>query len=253
MGIFVNYRNNAFKDLKNISTQIVIADAHPLWITSLIVCNKGSAPIRFNLQKFNMSGVILQTPCEAASTTNLNATYFNGTAGSGATLTNAGTNIAFSLDGVSLSLNDRVLIKDQTDATQNGIYTLTTVGDGSTPWRLTRAVDYDIPPLIVNGSVVFVVEWVDNANTYWNQTSNVIAVGTTPIVFVAEADSSIFIINELEIKPYNTINAIDITGVIQLEYNTNPFTQNWLSCFSNGYTQVFDCDVNFSELNDLPM
>ena len=52
---------------------------------------------------------------------NLNATYNNGTDGVGATLTNAGTQAALVIDGVTLNTSDRVLIYNQTDATEHGV------------------------------------------------------------------------------------------------------------------------------------
>ena len=95
------------------------------------------------------------------STGNLTATYNNGTAGVGATLTNAGTQVAFTPDGIVASVNDRVLIYNQTNATQNGVYTVTTVGSGATNWVLTRATDADSyglkdPNALGNGDAFFV-------------------------------------------------------------------------------------------------
>lgn len=78
-----------------------------------------------------------------ATTANLTATYSNGTSGVGATLTNSGTQAALSIDGVVVVVADRILVKNQTDTTQNGIYTVTTVGTASTNWVLTRATDHD--------------------------------------------------------------------------------------------------------------
>lgn len=72
-------------------------------------------------------------------------TYNNGTAGTGATLT-AGSNGGFTVDGVASAAfagGERVLVAGQADAKQNGIYTLTQVGDGSHPYILTRATDWD--------------------------------------------------------------------------------------------------------------
>ena len=87
-----------------------------------------------------VDGVVIQINYHesvvAATTANLTATYNNGTSGVGATLTNSGTQAAFSIDGVSPAINARVLVKNQTTQTQNGIYTLTTIGDGSTNWVL---------------------------------------------------------------------------------------------------------------------
>ena len=57
--------------------------------------------------------------CKCATTANLGYTYNNGTDGVGATLTNSVGVVT--IDGQSLVLNDRILVKDQTDKKQNGI------------------------------------------------------------------------------------------------------------------------------------
>jgi hypothetical protein len=67
----------------------------------------------------------------------------NANTGVGATLTNAGANAAISIDGVALSSTNRVLVQGQTNGIENGVYTVTTVGNGSTAWVLTRATDED--------------------------------------------------------------------------------------------------------------
>ncbi len=46
-------------------------------------------------------------------------------------------------DGVTLSVGDRFLVKDQTDGAQNGIYSVTSVGGASAKWKLTRTSDAD--------------------------------------------------------------------------------------------------------------
>ena len=101
----------------------------------------------------------------AGSTANLTATYSNGTSGVGATLTNSGTQAALTLDGVSLSSGNRVLIKNQTTTSQNGIYTVTNVGSGSTNWVLTRATDFDQAAEIGGGDFTFVEQGTSYNNT----------------------------------------------------------------------------------------
>lgn len=87
------------------------------------------------------NGFHVHEPVLVATTGNLTATYNNGTAGVGATLTNSGAQAALSVDGVALATNDRVLVWQQTTGLQNGIYVVTTVGSGSTNWVLTRSAD----------------------------------------------------------------------------------------------------------------
>ena len=83
----------------------------------------------------------------AEVTTLTNGTGLSQTArantGVGATLTNAGANAAISIDSVALASTNRVLVQGQTNQFENGVYTVTTVGDGSTAWVLTRATDED--------------------------------------------------------------------------------------------------------------
>jgi hypothetical protein len=134
------------------------------------------------------AGVNFHAPVKAASVTNLSVIYNNGTSGVGATLT-ADTNRAFStLDGQSVSVGERVLIKDQTTQLQNGIYTLTTVGSGSVPWVITRATDQDnsIPGEMANGDVIFAIGGSTNSGkTFVNSTVGTITIGTTSIVYSA--------------------------------------------------------------------
>lgn len=133
------------------------------------------------------AGLNFHEAVHAASVSNLIATYSNGTSGVGATLT-ADTNGAFStLDGESVVLNERVLIKNQTDAKQNGIYTLTTVGSVSAPWVLTRATDADNNPTgeMKNGDFVFVQRGTVNASVGYinNSATNPIVIGTDNISY----------------------------------------------------------------------
>ncbi len=109
-------------------------------------------------------GLDAKPSTRVATTANLTATYSNGTAGVGATLTNSASQAAFEVDGVTPSQNDRVLVKDQTAAAQNGIYVLTTVGSGSANWVLTRATPEDQPAELSGGSFVFVEEGTANGD-----------------------------------------------------------------------------------------
>lgn len=104
------------------------------------------------------TGLDVKDSALVATTTNLTATYNNGTNGVGATLTNSGTQAALVLDGITLAGGDRVLVKDETvgNRERNGVYTVTQIGSGSTNWVLTRVTDIDEPSELTGGSFVFV-------------------------------------------------------------------------------------------------
>lgn len=143
-------------------------------------------------------GVSYHTPVKYEAPNALTATYNNGTAGVGATLTNSGTLGAFTPDGVVASVNDRILIYQQAAPAQNGVYTVTTVGDGSTPWVLTRATDansYGVkdPNKLGAGDAFFVTSGNTGAGeTYVCNTAGTITFGTTAITFVQVSATQIY-------------------------------------------------------------
>ena len=147
------------------------------------------------------SGIHFHTPVRVESPTNLNATYNQpGGAGDGvgATLTNAGTQAALVIDGVTVAVNDRVLIYTQTTQTQNGVYVVTDVGSGSTNWVLTRSTDTNTYGLtssstLGEGSTFFVQQGTTGAGeTYTCNTQGVIVFGTTNITFAQISATQIY-------------------------------------------------------------
>lgn len=81
------------------------------------------------------------------------------------------------LDGVTLATGDRILLKDQGTASQNGIYIVAASGAPS------RATDADSGAELVNASV-YVSEGTTNADTQWTCTTNApITPGSTSLAF----------------------------------------------------------------------
>jgi len=117
-------------------------------------------------------GLDTKPSCKVGTTANLSATYSNGTAGVGATLTNSGTQAALSIDGITMVAADRVLVKDQSTAAQNGIYVVTNIGSGSSNWILTRATPEDQPSELTGGSFVFVEQGTANGDNGYVFTHN---------------------------------------------------------------------------------
>lgn len=93
------------------------------------------------------------------------------------------------LDGVAIVANDRILVKDQTTGSQNGIYVVTTVGTGSNgTW--SRAGDSDGAGELFSGLLVVVAEGTSQADSVWElATDGAITIGTTSLSF-ARKDSS---------------------------------------------------------------
>jgi hypothetical protein len=150
------------------------------------------------------SGITYHAPVkyEVPNTTgNLNAIYNQPGGpgvGVGATLTNNGTLAAFAPDGPTASSGDRILVYSQTNAYENGVYTVTTVGDGSTAWVLTRATDADTyaiktPNSLGEGDAFFVTSGNTGAGeTYVCNTQGTITFGTTAINFVQVSATQIY-------------------------------------------------------------
>ena len=88
-----------------------------------------------------------------------------------------------SVDGVSLTLNDRILVTAQTTGSQNGLYLVTTVGSGSNgTWA--RTSDGNDTGEIEAGMIVMVTEGAVYADTQWKLiTDNPIVIGTTTLTF----------------------------------------------------------------------
>jgi hypothetical protein len=169
--------------------------------------------------------VYVESPSTAG---NLNATYNQpGGAGDGvgATLTNAGTQVALTIDGVLTTVGMRVLIYNQTNAVQNGVYTVTTVGSGSTNWVLTRATDADTygirdPDALGFNDAFFVQAGSTGAGeTYVCNTTGVIVFGTTPITFAQISSAQIYSAGT-GLTLTGTVFSITNTAVTAASYGT---------------------------------
>lgn len=153
------------------------------------------------------SGVHAHPAARVATTANLTTTYNNASG----TLT-ATSNGAISIDSVSLSANDRVLVKDQTSKVQNGIYVVTTVGNGSTPFLLTRATDMNEAAEFPS-SFVFVSEGNTQAdNGYVCTTNSPVTIGTTDIEFTQFSGAGQITAGDGMTKTGNTLNVASTGG-----------------------------------------
>ena len=114
----------------------------------------------------------------AASTANLTGTYAQVGGGVGDTFTVTATG-AFTLDGIAINtIGQRVLFKDQSTASQNGVYTATIVGTTGVSPVFTRASDYNTPADVNNTGAIPVQSGTANTTTSWLLTSQVTSIGS---------------------------------------------------------------------------
>ena len=152
------------------------------------------------------NGLDVKASAKYASTANVAGTYNNGAG----TIT-AGSNGALSIDGATPSADDRILLKDQTTATQNGLYKVTTVGSGSAAYVLTRTPDADAASEITGGAFVFVEAGTANADNGYVFTHNgTPTLGTTNITVEQFSGAGQISAGSALTKSGNTLNvAVD--------------------------------------------
>ena len=156
------------------------------------------------------NGLDVKASVKYASTANVAGTYNNGAG----TIT-AGSNGALSIDGATPTASDRVLLKNQTDATENGLYLVTTVGSGSAAYVLTRTPDADAASEITGGAFVFVEAGTANADNGYVFTHNgTPTLGTTDITVEQFSGAGQISAGAALTKSGNTINvAVDDTTI----------------------------------------
>jgi len=154
-----------------------------------------------------------------ASQSNLDTSYNNGTSGVGATLT-ASSNGAVSIDSTSLTSGDRVLVKAQTDAKQNGIYSVTTVGDGSNPYVLTRTTDADSSAEVTGGMFTFVEEGSDaDAGFVLSNITGSATLGTDTLTMTQFSGAGSVTAGDALSKSGNTLDVNDDNKTIEISGN----------------------------------
>ena len=119
------------------------------------------------------------------------------------------------IDGVTLVAGDRVLLKDQSDASQNGIYVA--VASGGNP---ARAGDANISAEVTSGMFMFVEEGTTNGdNGFVLTTNDTITLDTTDLVFTQFSGAGQVIAGDALSKSGNTLNVNDDN--ITLEVNSD--------------------------------
>ena len=107
--------------------------------------------------------------------------YVNGVNGENATLT-APAPARLSMDGIAASEGDVILVKDQSEREQNGIYRLAVAGDDMRPWQLVRVDYFDRSSQMIDGSSTRISEGL-NAGRVYTLAERVPRVGHDAVVF----------------------------------------------------------------------
>lgn len=131
-----------------------------------------------------IQGLDIKGDCDlgtaAALPTNI---YANGSSGVGATLTGVAFG-ALAVDGTTVTVGMRILVKNESTGANNGIYTVTVVGAVATLYVLTRAIDADQSAEVSDGMFTFLKGGSTLASTGWTMTtSGTITIGTTAQAF----------------------------------------------------------------------
>lgn len=88
------------------------------------------------------------------------------------------------IDGVTLTEGQALLVKNESAGEKNGIYEVSDVGDGSTPWVLTRRGDADDNSKVTSGMYCWATQGTTNGDTAWVLTTNdPLDLNTTPLTF----------------------------------------------------------------------
>ena len=121
-------------------------------------------------------------------------------------------NVGDVIDGVTLVDGDRVLVKDQSTASENGIYTA-----GSSP---VRAVDANTSAEVTSGLFCFVTEGTTNGdNGFVLTTNDPITLDTTNLTFAQFSGAGQIVAGDALSKTGNTLNVNDDN--ITLEVNSD--------------------------------
>ena len=155
------------------------------------------------------TGLDVKDSVVMATTASLGYTYNNGSSGVGATFTAAG-NGAVTIDGIATdTVNERILVKDEADSEENGIYYVSTASAVGATLVLTRATDSDTATEFNGGAFTFVEQGTVNADSGWVMTQDTaITFGSTGVTWAQFSGAGQVTAGAGMTKSANTLNVI---------------------------------------------
>ena len=193
-------------------------------------------------------GLHIHASVEVASTTN-----FAGFSAGTITLSSpiaVSTGIDGFTDAAHLVTGARILIKDQTNANENGIYTMNVSGSAGSEQidSFTRADDFNTAAEIAGGDFVFVIHGTEYANTGWVQTEHVDTVNTDDISFTQFSGAGTFLAGDgltltgNEFSVVGTSNRISVSAS-GVDIDTNYVGQTSITTLGTIATGTWNANV----------
>lgn len=158
--------------------------------------------------------------CRLVSTSNVSGVYYNGTSnnGVGATLSSASA-AALTIDSTSVVVGDRILLPNQTNANENGIYYVQAAGSAAANWVLVRTDDCQAASNLAAGMYVPIEDGALSAGAIYRLIAplpQIIGVyGGTGLSFVSNPENSRIISGTTgTYAGGGTSNAFTVTGLV---------------------------------------
>lgn len=197
------------------------------------------------------AGLDFKESVRAASTddigTMISSPAFTYSSGVFTATTNAADTITF--DGFDLSVGDRILVKNQTNTDENGIYYLSQQGDGSSqPTIITRTTDADSSSDLTAGAYVFVENGTLHANQGFVLQAYLEAdptVNTDPLVFIQFSGAGQITAGDGLAKSGDTLN-LDVNDLTAFSGIVNATSTNpdYLAFYDTSATSTRKISVN---------
>ena len=151
-----------------------------------------------------------------------------GVTASAQNLTGASNGQLTSIDGVAPSLGDRILVKNQADKSQNGIYEVAALGDASSPFVLARAGDADESGEFRPGKTVYAMPGGalhgDETFRLAVSSSDVITVGVTAFEFTVASGTDYAKVETAHITGNGSLSEFTVTHTLN---TTAVIVQTW--------------------------
>ena len=164
----------------------------------------------------------IKSPVKVATTADVTSWTYNNTSG---TLTASGNGVVI-IDGITLAVNNRILVKNQSPANENGIYSVTTAGAVGATLVLTRSTDMSTGSTIEGGTMVYVTDGTVNGdNLFGLTTEGTVTVGTGNQVWAnLTADGANTALSNLGTTSINSDltmqNGLSIANLERVAFNT---------------------------------